>query len=254
MGGGGSGDTTVRNEPPAWLKPYAQQFLGGAAQIASQPYNPYPGMTLAPLSPEQQAAMYMGTQRATQGSAVGNAAQQMATNTLQGGYFDNPYLSDAIRLAQEEQIPGIGFMSRQGGSYGNTGIAQAAAENMGDISSSMRFANYDAERDRQMQAATMAPQLAGMDYEDMKMLMGIGDASRSYQQELLDNAVGQWETAQQWPYSQYDWFANQMRAAGFGTGYGETTSPDPNRSNPLANFVGGGMALGGLYDVLSSLG
>jgi hypothetical protein len=380
-GGGGGGSqnitstVTQKTEPPAYVTPYATSMLSGGAQIASQPYQQYPGMTVAPLSPEQQAAMYMTGQRATSGSPVtqsaGNALQNvmggagmqygmdLASNPLAQQYastaapsigqyqagqnplsaigtnpvgqnallgLNNPYLNDAIQLAQRDMLPQYGYMARDSGSFGNSGINQAVARTMGDISSQMRMqdynlqaqlgesdlarrnaaweaganrqmdvwgqeeqrrqAGYEAEAARKMtawesqrnaqqnaaeaqraaqlgawgdetgrmlQAAQLAPSIAGEDYTDAKMLMGIGDAKRAYQQELIDRSVGAWDAEQNWPYSQYDWFANILRGAGFGTygtGSSTTTQPNPNASSGLASLIGGGLAGAGLLSGL----
>lgn len=315
--------TTVTNQPPEYLQPYSEQYLNQAANIASQPMGRYPGTQMAPISPLQEAGIYGMARRGMEGSPVNRMAQDQAyatgagafnpsvnwmgnaSETLAGnqgsqvswqpnlqqevwGNYGNPYLTGEIQRAQNEQIPGIGFMSRQGGSYGNTGIAEAAAKNMGNIASSMRFAGYDADRNRQMgaintaaqlgegernrqmqamqmgqqgwdsernrqiQAAQLAPALAQTDYADLQKLMEAGDVQRQYQQQIIDYASGAWDDSRQWPYSQSDWFANSLRAAGFGSGGDmSTTAPNPNRSSSFANLMGGGMALGGLYDILS---
>jgi hypothetical protein len=259
-GGGGGGSqnitstVTQKTEPPAYVTPYATSMLSGGAQIASQPYQQYPGMTVAPLTPEHQAALYAGGQRATQGSATQNAADWQLQNTLYGGGFDNPYLTGQIAQAQQEAAPSIGYMGREGGSYGNTGVNQAWTDTMGKIAGTMRYNNYDAERNRQMSAAQMAPAAAQSEIGDIQLLMGLGDAKRAYQQQLIDRSAGAWDAEMNWPYSQYDWLANILRGAGFGTygtGSSTTTQPNPNASSGLANMIGGGMAglglLGGLF-------
>jgi hypothetical protein len=305
-------------------------------------------------------------------------------NALLG--LDNPYLQEQIRYAQAEMLPQLGYMQRQGGSYGNTGMNEAVAKSMGGVASDMRMQDYalqaqlgesdlgrrnaawESAANRQMdawsqqqtgqsanyenaanraaslwgqqqaglsgnfenaaqramntwqsmqagqagnfenaaqramnvwsgqeaqkqqayesdlarqmsawessrnaqqqafeatraaqlgawgdvgsrglQAMQLAPQLAGQDYTDAQMLMGVGDAKRAYQQSLIDNAMGQWDASMNWPYSQYDWFANLMRGAGwgtYGTGSSTTTQPNPNAQSGLANYLGAGM--GGL--------
>jgi hypothetical protein len=148
--------------------------------------------------------------------------------------------------------------------------AQKAAE-MGQFGdwANRRLSAWDTAANRQMQAGTLglnaglqaaqsglqgalqgaqlAPELAAEDYRDAQMLMGVGDAQRTYQQQLIDNAVAQWDTANEWPYSQLDWFTNLIRGAGFGT-YGDSTrtAPNPGYGSGLANVLGGGMTLGGL--------
>lgn len=249
MGGGSkvpantTSEVTQTNQASPEARPYISPLLSQSWALAQRPYLENPHAAVADLTSAHQAATNMGWNLATANPLLGAASTQL-TGTLQGSGFDNPYLTDAIRMAQEEQIPGIGFMSRQGGSYGNTGIAQAAAENMGDISSSMRFANYNAERDRQMQAAQMAPSINQQQWQNVQSLAGIGDMHRQYQQQLLDARRAEWENMRQWPYEQRDWFANQLRGAGYGTGIQSQTSTEPNpyAGSGLASMIGGGLA------------
>jgi hypothetical protein len=89
-GGGGGGNqnitstVTQKTDPPEYVKPYATALLSGGSQIASQPYQPYTGMAVAPLADETQAGMYMAAQRAAMGSPVLAAANQAAVNTMGG--------------------------------------------------------------------------------------------------------------------------------------------------------------------------
>lgn len=341
---GGSSPSNVKQttttEPPKYIQPYATSMLSGGAQIANQPYNPYPGLSMAPLAPEQQAGMYMQTQRALQGSPLVSAAQQsmqdmasgagmdygqgiannplgmqiasrvnpLGTNALLG--LENPYLNAAIGQAQGDVLnafnfntaPYLGYLDRESGSYGNSGQQQLqmqaqrqVLDQLGNISTDMRMQDYglqaqlgesdiarraaafeaqkaaesgafqfnqsamlDAwnnERNRMLQASQLAPTLAAQDYIDAQALMGAGDARQAYQQQLLDAASGQWAAAQSYPYSQYDWFANLLRGAGFGT-YGQSvsSSPNPYQSNSLANIMGGGLAAYGLADAMNLFG
>jgi hypothetical protein len=196
--------------------------------------------------------MYGITQRATQGSPLIGASSDYIQKQIAGD-FDNPYLADAIRLAQSEQIPGLGYMANASGSFGNSGINQAAVQNMGNIATDMRFNAYNADRQRQMEAAQYAPTLANQDYQDMQMLMGVGDARRAYQQQIYDAQRGEWEAANQWPYTQLDWLTNQIRGVGYGSGAGTTTTtgPNPYQQSGFANLIGGGALAGSLFDVLS---
>lgn len=263
--------TTVKNEPPAWIEPYARNLLGTGWSMAGQAYNPYPGLTLAPLAPQHQAGMYLGTQLGTQGGAEMNAGGNWMTNVLGGGTpwgtnayaGSNPHLAEQIRLAQQEMTPDIGYAAKASGSFGNSGLNEAAARQYGDVAQNMRFQDYamqaqlaESAINRNAQAqqamAQLAPQYQQQRWDDITKLLGMGDVARTYQQQALDEATGRWEAAQQWPYSQMDWFTNLLRGAGYGSGAGTTTTtaPNPYQQSQLANLVGGGMALGGLYDVL----
>src|SRR5271166_286405 len=94
--------STVTNQVqlPSWVNTLAQQNVGTAQQLAQQPYTPYPGQTVAPLSPLQNAAI--GTIGSTLGSTqpVFNAAIGQEQN-LPGSTMSlmSPYLSNVENAA-----------------------------------------------------------------------------------------------------------------------------------------------------------
>ena len=49
--------TAATTQYPDWWKNYSEGLINTATQIASQPYSPYQGPTVAPLTALQQQAM-----------------------------------------------------------------------------------------------------------------------------------------------------------------------------------------------------
>ena len=189
--------TVQKTELPEWLNEAAQKNLGIADELASRPYQPYGGSTLAGFAPEQQQAFGMAQQNvgayqpaltAGMGAAARGAYYdpQMvsAPSFLQGNIqeYMNPYISEVEQRAtsnaeralqqQMNQISGQAIQSRAfGGSRQGIAEGVAAAEGargIGDLSAQLRAQGFQqaaalqqADQARQMQAS-LANQQAGL--------------------------------------------------------------------------------------------
>ena len=115
--------------------------------------------------------------------------------------------------------------------YGNQGIAENQLNRATGA--------VDAERARQMQAASMGGQQQGMDLQAIQALMAGGDMQRDYSQQLLDALAGDWWNWQQAPYAQMDILGSGLtRASG---GAGTTTNTVTSGMNPLQSALGAGL-------------
>ncbi len=121
--------------------------------------------------------------------------------------------------------------------YANQGIA----ENQLNRASGA----LDSERNRQMQAAGMAPSMQNMDLQSIQALMGGGDALRTYEQDLLNSQMQDWNAWMQSPYAQQDVLGSALtRASG---GAGTTSSQIMQGMNPLQTLLGAGLLGAGMY-------
>lgn len=103
----------------------------------------------------------------------------------------------------------------------------------------------DAERNRQMQAAGMAPAMQNMDLQAIQALMGGGDALRSYQQDLLNSQMQDWQSWMQSPYAQLDVLGSGLtRASG---GAGTTSQQILGGMSPLQGLLGLGAMAGSFF-------
>lgn len=145
FGGGGSKNatstttqnSTMSNEPPAWMKPYVQEGLGIASSLGQSSYSPYPwvvknpisanksyqnlltgedlpakgtdisGMpftsALAPLNQQQLTSIGNISNWANNPSNILDTATQQLTGTMGGSYLNpesNPYLAKYVQQAQ----------------------------------------------------------------------------------------------------------------------------------------------------------
>lgn len=243
---------TTKAELPAEVKPYVQPYLNQGVALANRPYEAYPGQTISGFAPEQEAAMQMTTGRALSGSPTLGAANQNATDTLSGNYLNsNPYIESMVGRAQND------VMSRLGGGFygattGNSGLTETTARALADAGNSVRYGNYESERNRQMGLIPQAPGLASADYQDPTALAGVGASRQGYAQNLLNAGQQGFQAQQQYPLQQYDILGNALRTT---MGGGQSMSgSNPNQGNPFANLLGTGILGAGLYSNLSGLG
>jgi hypothetical protein len=243
-GGGGTTQTVQKADPWSGVQPYLTDYLQRSQAQSNTPFQFNSGDQIAPLSPEQQYGLAMSTQRAINGSPVNLAAQNNATNTLNGDFMSpdsNPYLKGTF-----DTIAGD-ITSRVNSQFGNSNFGSSAHQelltrNLGSAANDLYGQNYQAERSRQMQTMGMAPALAETDYRDAQALMGVGDVRRGLAQDYLNQGNGLYNNYIGYPQQQLDRYANAV-SVGMGAG-GTTTStaPNPNQSSPIAGAIGGGMA------------
>ena len=254
---------TTTNQPLPYVQPYHQDYLARTQEVANQGYQQGPGTYTGPNDYLTQA-WDATANRAMQGSPVMGAANNQLMNTINGGFLNNnPYLSQNISDAQGDltkawnqvQKPQWDTAMRNSGSFGNTGVAQAAQfgaeglqQQLGRVASDMRGNAYNQERSFMQQAMGMAPNFANQDYVDAQQLMNVGQQAQGFQQ-AAQNQNQQWfNEAQNFPREQLGLLGN---ALGMNQGSTQTqTQPDASKANQI---IGGAMVgsqiLPGLLDL-----
>jgi hypothetical protein len=119
-------------------------------------------------------------------------------------------------------------------------------KNLGQISSNMRFQNYDQERGRQMQAMGMAPAFANQDYQDLNALQGVGNTIQGQDQKMLTDQYNRFLDSKNYPNQQLDVMRNALSGVNFGS---NTTQTAPGTSTG-ASLVGGALTGASLWKML----
>ena len=170
--------------------------------------------------------------RGTQGSLDRAHALSRTMGSAQGQIAQ----SENDKVLAEQLAANTGNLLNQN-YYANQGVA----ENQLNRASTA----LDAERNRQMQAAGMAPSMQNMDLQSIQALMGGGDALRTYEQGLLSSQMRDWSAWMQAPYAQQDVLGSALtRASG---GAGTTSSQIMQGMNPLQTLLGAGLLGAGMY-------
>lgn len=193
--------------------------------------NPYQG-----VNPYTDQVINQSNDKIAKAYATGTAAQLDRAHAL-----SRTFGSSGQQEAQQrnEQALADSLAANTSGLLNQNYYAnQQTAENQLNRSTNA----LDAERNRQMQAAGMAPQVQNSDLQAIQALMGGGDALRNYQQDLLNSQMQDWQSWMQSPYAQMDVFGSGLtRASG---GAGTTSSQIMQGMNPLQGLLGmGGLGL-----------
>lgn len=215
-GGGGGGTSTTVQSIPDELKPLANAFTNKAIGLSNQGFTPYTGQRYADLNTTQQLGIGMIQDRALNGRTLNNAENAL-NQTIQGQ--QNPYLDAMVNRAQGSVLSNANAAAARSGSFGNSGIAEMAARQMGDIATSMYGGAYENDANRRMQAIGMAPTLNQAGYQNAQGLFNAGQIMQDQKQQNLDFNYGQFQEAQNLPYKQLS-----AMSGVFGSGLGSTST------------------------------
>lgn len=200
-GGGGGGSSTTKQEIPAELKPLARAYTSKAMGLANQPYNPYTGQRFEDLNQTQQQGLDMIEQRALNGSQTMDNAEAALNANIQGGQT-NPYLDQMVGKAQDSVRSQFYTGAVNSGSFGNSGLQQQFANNLGDVATQMYGQAYEGDRARQMQSIGMAQQFGNQAYQDASQLLNAGQVQQDQGQQQRDFNYQQYQEQQNLPYKQ----------------------------------------------------
>lgn len=202
-GGGGDsgGSSTTKQEIPAELKPLAKAYAAKAMNLGNQSYQPFWGTRYQDINTDQREAIDMIRQRAMKGSGTMDNAESSLNKIIAGGQT-NPYLDQMVSKAQDSVRSQFNTGAVNSGSFGNSGLQEQFANNLGDVATQMYGQAYDADRNRQLQGIGMAQQFANQPYQDAAQLMGAGQVLQDRDQLNRDWKYQQYQEQQDLPYKQ----------------------------------------------------
>jgi hypothetical protein len=216
-GGGGGGNSTTVQSIPDELKPLATAYTSKAINLSQQPYNPYTGQRYADLNTTQNLGLGMIQDRALNGSYTMNNAEGNLNQMMGGG--TNPYLDAMVNKAQQSVLGNANQAGALSGSFGNSGIAEKAVSDMGNIATNMYGQQYNADQSRRMQAIGMAPTFGNAAYQDASQLLNAGQIQQDQAQQGLDFNYQQFQDQANLPYKQL-----AAMSGVFGSGLGTTST------------------------------
>jgi hypothetical protein len=241
---GGSDTVTQNSDVPAWIRPYAENFMQRSQQVADRPYQAYDKSTVANLNPYQTAGYNAQAQRAMQGSPTMDAAAGEVNKTLGGGYLNsNPYLDSMVDRASADVKRNMTSIDARSGSFGNSGVQESTARGLADVSSQIRGADYQQERGRMAGAVGQAQGIANQDYIDAQQLQDAGQGFQRQDQAQRTDDYNRFNEARNYPEKQLG-----LLGQGLGMNRGsQSTSTGPGSNGwaqglgtALAAYYGGG--------------
>lgn len=266
MSGGGSPKNvtqTTKVDLPSWYTPLAKEAAERGYAQSLEPYQQYQGQRIAPLTSEQIEGLTRASERALAAPITTQATTQ-AMDTLSGKYLDpttNPAwqsgVEDITRAYQTGVAPTRNTLFSKAGAFGadNSAFNQYATQQEGELGrgiGSLWGDIYGQERGRQMQTLALSPALAQSGYMDAQNLIGVGDALRQFDQDVLNLGYQDFQEQRDYPWNQLSNFANLGPALLGNTGTTISKGPNPYQTSPLAGALGGGLLGAGAYGLLGA--
>lgn len=242
FGGGGStpaGNTTVVQNSAPWTtqQPYLQQGYQGAQNLY-QNYTPqyYPNSTVADMNNDQSGALNSIYNFGMAPSASATAANNFATDTLNGNYLSagNPYFGGMVNQIAQSVQPQVDSQFEAAGRYGSGAAANAFASALTNQAGQLAFNNYTNEQNNQIKAMALQPSLDQQQLANYGAALNAGNAYQNQAQNQINAGVNQWNWQQQLPYQQ---LANFQSGIGGPVGLSGSTST-PYFTNPTATALG----------------
>jgi hypothetical protein len=198
-GGGKTQKVTESHTPwpeqiPLWKTSYDR--LNNLYKSGSLRIDPYPGKTVAPISPETGKAWNMVARRAQAGSPLNDLSKGYIGDVLRGKYLgqEAPGFSSVLDRTRNA----VNATYSLGGRYGSGAHDAAVAQGVGGVLNDA----YQAERGRMDAAAQFAPQLAQQDYFDAQQLAQVGSQRQAYLQDLINAEIQRYNAKQHAPINE----------------------------------------------------
>lgn len=248
-----SGQQTIvqNNDPWSGQQSYLEDVFKRAQDQSNTPVQQFPNSTVVPFSGQTNDALQMAEQRARAGSPVQQAGQEAVRASAAGEMLNpNPYLNNVIDAASrpimreftDTVMPGIDANFSASGRYGSgshtramEGATDTLGRNLADLSGGLAYQNYGDERTRQIQSASIAPQMAQADYTDIGQLQNVGGAYESQAGAQLQDQINKFNFDQTEEQRRLGNYAALVAGGSYG---GQSTSTQPIYSNAAANGLG----------------
>ncbi len=196
--------------------PYLEGALSRANRLATESYQE----GLRGLQSQASASGRYGSGAMGQQVSKGQDVFARAlTEQNQQAYAQN-YANE--RAAQEAAIARMmgfeqqGIQNRMAGATALTSGQQRALETQ--LSALVNAGQMtQADANRQLQAAQLAPTLAEQDYADMQKLLMVGQAQEGYDQAALQDAMARWNYEQNLPYQELQRYMATISGSPMGT-------------------------------------
>lgn len=210
----------------------------------------YPGYQTVGFSPQTQMSFDMTTQRAIQGSPLVGAAQQNNLATNRGDYlYGNPGFNAAVQAATDYAAPQVQSRFATAGRT-RSGLGQEA---LGRTFSNAFAQQYGQERENQMRAQVIAPELARQDYTDAQMLRGVGGEVEQLGQDRLAEDVARYNYYQNAPENNLARYIGLLQSSYPGQSAAQTQPLYRNRTAGALGGAASGASAGSYFGPWGSL-
>ena len=252
--------TTTRTELPPEISRGVNIGVDAAiGDLRGPPLQNAPFNTVTPFSDDTNLALNMARDRAIGGSPVTDAASNLVTDTLRGGFLpggenQNPFVDQFIQKQIERSRTGL---DTQFAGSGRNLQAQfpARAEQVNNLVNEIGLNLFNQERNRQQGALGAAIPLANQDFFDIAQLANVGGTVEGKTGEIIQDRLNRFNLDQTARDQQLDDFFRRLGlSAGASGGAGTTTASQPIHRNRLGSALGGAAAGASLGSIFPGIG
>ena len=209
--------TTSSQEPSDFIRPYFQQAVDSAQDLyeGSTP-NFFPNATYTDFAPETSTALNLTSARALAGNPLLNQSQTEASNILAGNYLNpstNPYSKALYDQMAGDVISDVNSQFTSAGRFGSGANQEILTQELGQLANQVYGDQYNRERQNQVAATQIAPQLGEMDYNDIGRLQQVGQERESLEMAKLQDAIARYDYGQTQPYQKLNYYLGSLGAA-----------------------------------------
>lgn len=228
----GSTTTTQTSEPWGGLQPYLSDVYARAQAQANQ--GAYGGPYISPWSPYSQQAIAQTVAGANDQNSLVSQAQRQLGKTIGGDYLSadsNPYFQGAVEQALN-QVRRQTSSAFSGENVGSSANQEWLNRQLAESALPMYAQNYQNERQNQLNALMLAPQLQPW---QAQQLAQAGAAQESRGQAEI-------QAAQQQHYAPWDVLSRYGNILGTVQTPNSSTISQPYYTNPWASTLGGAIS------------
>lgn len=247
MPGGGAKpqEQSTQSEPWGPAQKYLDRGLKRAEALYKGPTGReyYPGQTYVGPSDVTQEAQRAILERARNPAAYEQAFQGNLTDTLSGKYLSpesNPWLKGTFDKASNDVQARLGSTFNAAGGFGGGLHQQGMQEGLQGLATDIYGGNYQAERDRMMQAGGQVPAAAGLDWQRLAAMQGVGAQQEAYAMQPIQEAINRYNFAQQAPWQRLQQYQGMILPTA-GMGGSQTMQQGGGGGSPWAGAAGGAM-------------
>jgi len=219
-----------------------QSTLQGS-YLQSDPYatasNPYGGMNSPYFNQTMQDGLDQMAKSYELGTAADTTRQMNLAGVLGGSANQNAVAANENTLANQMKQYVTGMQNDQ---YNRS--ADLASQDLSRGSTA-----YQDERNRMIQTLTPTQNEQGLALQRENAVLGVGDAQRSYNQDLLNQAYGDYQSQQNRQYQMLDYLSGILGRAQGGVSTNMQYTTPGYQASPFSQIIGAGLlgygALGG---------
>jgi len=251
FGGGQSGtsDTIISNRPIPAVENALGALLPQAQNLAGVPVQ-QPGFdTVVPFSSQTENALQLQEARAVGGSPLEQQSQNVIQQTLNGDFLQrqNPGFDQFAQTLTGDIGAQINSQFARSGRLGSQANAGALGRGIGDALAPLAFQDFQRERQNQLAATEIGPQLAGLDFQNINQLRDVGASREQQLGSQLQDQINRFNFQQLEPRRRIAEVLALIGGGQFGT---QSTQSQPIFSNPLVSGLGAVTSLAGIASSL----